>query len=621
MTGPAVELSVSRLRDALWEAGPAASAGGGPGAVCGRLFHTVMAGLLHGSTSWQGILGPDNLDDDGRLRTHAYERLLAPLLDQNREALAERGKEVLHLWQATAEACQWLCRVLVAAEAKGWVSWDPVVRRWRAGSALVSEHPLRREFHRDGWTAPVRLSGIADAVLRDPATGRWCVIEFKLSDAAEDLDLAQTALYHLLLGDPSAGHGNDIAVVRFLPRCTEMVIEGAQLEEAQEKLILLAAQLAGVREERDDKRQEYYEQLGQQIRRVLEHFGVKAEPVGEPVLGPAFVRYQWMPGRGVPVRKVLSLADDLGVQLQMAAPMIHIEEGMLVTDVPRLDRQPVPFLRLRQTLPPLDPLHGSARLPLGVDLGNQLRFLDMAASESPHLLVAGTSGSGKSEFLRMALAGLLLANTPDTLRVVLIDPKRNAFTEMAGSPFLLNRESLIYPPDASAVDHLDLVIEEMEKRFAMFYREGVDDLPSWRNHTHTPLPRIVCIADEFADLVIAGSDRKQFEERVTRLGAKARSAGIHLILATQHPDAKTVTGRLQSNLSVRVCLKTTTWQQSMVALKQRGAERLLGRGDLLFSAGGELLRLQAPLLTEHERRRVFQPDARRWAASPGRSRD
>jgi DNA segregation ATPase FtsK/SpoIIIE, S-DNA-T family len=150
------------------------------------------------------------------------------------------------------------------------------------------------------------------------------------------------------------------------------------------------------------------------------------------------------------------------------------------------------------------------------------------------------------------------------------------------------------------------LITEMESRYRLFHEAGVDDLLTWRSRWSNTMPRIVCIIDEFADMMADARARKLLEVRVVRLGAKARAAGIHLILATQHPDARTVTGRPQANLSVRVCLRTTTWQQSMVALKRRGAERLLGKGDLFFLQGDRLWRLQAPYLSEVERREIFR---------------
>jgi S-DNA-T family DNA segregation ATPase FtsK/SpoIIIE len=262
----------------------------------------------------------------------------------------------------------------------------------------------------------------------------------------------------------------------------------------------------------------------------------------------------------------------------------------------------VPFSVVR---PERDPVHGGSQVPLGVDLNMQVRCIDLSSSDSPHVLVVGTAGSGKTEWLRTAIAALLLSNTPDTLRLVLVDPKRVAFRDLAASPFLLNTGALVLPPDDSVVDVLDSLIQEMEKRYREFETASADDLRSWRVKTGGNMPRFVCVMDEFADMMADPRDRRSLEDRVVRLGAKARAAGIHLILATQHPDYKTVTTRLQANLSVRVCLRTTTKLQSQVALRRSGGERLLGKGDLFYSIGDRLWRMQAPYLDESERQRIF----------------
>jgi DNA segregation ATPase FtsK/SpoIIIE-like protein len=260
---------------------------------------------------------------------------------------------------------------------------------------------------------------------------------------------------------------------------------------------------------------------------------------------------------------------------------------------------------MAETLPAADPLQGSSKIPLGVDLNGRALCIDLAAAESPHALVAGTAGSGKSEWLRTAIASLLVRNTPDTLRLVIVDPKHVGFRDLAKSPFLLHEKALVLPPDGSVAEQLDLLITEMERRYRDFQSAGVDDLRAWRAATKQSMPRIVCVVDEFADMMADLKQRKLLEDRVVRLGAKARAAGIHLILATQHPDHKTVTGRLRANLAVRVCLRTTTWQQSMVALQKKGAEQLLGKGDLFYSLGDRLWRFQAAYLSEAERRQIF----------------
>lgn len=606
MAPAAVDITVSRLRDALWQASGRSGAVEGPGAIAGQIFHETMAGLLSAEAGWRTVLGPENLGDSELLSRHAYDRFAGPRLTRFEAALRESGREALWLWQAVREACAWLCGVLKAAEDRGWIAYDAAAERWSGEGLMAPEQPVQREFRKPGWSAAVRLHGVADAVLRDPASGRWCCIEFKLSGADGAVDVCQAAMYHELLAAPGTAGG--VALVRFTPEREEMLLTGAQLAEAREKLIDLAGALAGVAGGQPPAAPaaRLYDDLARRILRVLESFNAPAALVGRPVAGPSFVRFTLKPEPSVSVRKILNSADDLGVQLGLPAPWIDVEDGVLVVDVDRGgEREIVPFSRVRESLPPPDALHGCSEVPLGVDLYNQLRSVDLSAAESPHVLVAGTAGSGKSEWLRTAIASLILTNTPDTLRLVLIDPKRTAFGDLAGSPYLLHPDALLFPPDGSLEEQLDLLIETMEERYRRFQADGADDLGRWRARAGQPMPRIVCIVDEFADMMADSRGRGPLEDRVTRLGAKARAAGIHLILSTQHPDAKTVTGRLQANMSVRVCLRTTTWQQSMVALKRRGAERLLGRGDLFFSRGDRLYRLQGAYLSEMERRQIF----------------
>ncbi|MCW5979325.1 MAG: DNA translocase FtsK [Bryobacteraceae bacterium] len=606
---------MSRVRDALWEM-EAPHGPKGPTALAGRLFHETVAGLLHGDWDWTTTLTVENLEDHQKLRQHAYERLLGPRLALYELGLRESGREALWLWRAVKEFCKWFCGVLKAASDRGWIRWDEQTESWLgAGHMISSERPLSRDFHRPAWRAPVRLTGVADAVLWNPLTSQWCCLEFKLGDAAAKADLAQAALYHSLLSERPEAEGA-LALVRFLPERREFLLEPAQLEPVQARLVDLIGKLAGVTAGPGAAPLETrFDILGGRLIRTLESFGLRASLAREPVVGPAFVRYTLNPGRAVAVRRIIARADDLGVQLGMPTPMVQVEDSRLVVDVPREDRETVSFARVREALPQVDPVQGSARIPLGVDLNNTLRSVNLAEAESPHVLVAGTAGSGKSEWLRTVVAALLLSNTPETLRLVLIDPKRTAFGDLVDSPYLLHAGALLFPPEGSVVDQLDMLIVEMERRYQSFQRAQVDDVVAWRAAAGQPMPWIVCIVDEFADMMADPRERRAMEERVVRLGAKARAAGIHLILATQHPDAKTVTGRLQANLSVRICMRTATWQQSLVALKARGAERLLGKGDLLFSRGDRTLRLQAPYLTEAERRGILIGHRLRGAGS------
>jgi DNA segregation ATPase FtsK/SpoIIIE-like protein len=293
---------------------------------------------------------------------------------------------------------------------------------------------------------------------------------------------------------------------------------------------------------------------------------------------------------------ITARAAELQMQLNLQElPFIELAKGRLVIDVQRPDRQIVDFASIVPQLPPCTS-HGSSHLPVGLDLDGVLHFVDLASPNNPHLLVAGTSGSGKSEWLRMAIAGMLHANTPQTLRLVLIDPKRNAFTALKDSPFLWPPNGILYPPEDCAIDALELLIEEMERRYLVFSQSGASDLAEHFLKTGEVLPRIVCICDEYADVLDDKVTKKHVEAAINRLGAKARAAGIHLIIATQHSDRNTVGGALKMNLAGRVCLRTTSHIQSNMIINQSGAERLLGKGDLFFLSIGEPLRLQAPYL-------------------------
>ena len=166
---------------------------------------------------------------------------------------------------------------------------------------------------------------------------------------------------------------------------------------------------------------------------------------------------------------------------------------------------------------------------------------------------------------------------------MLIDPNRTAFAELKGSPYLHGPHGLIYPPEDSALDTLDSLIEEMEHRYKLFEQNLVSDLPEYQAKTIKSLPRIVCVCDEYAALVADRVATKNVEAAITRLGARARAAGIHLIIATQNPDRKTVGGALKMNLGGRICLRVANFQQSNMIINQSGAREAARKGRPLLS--------------------------------------
>jgi len=517
----------------------------------------------------------------------------------------------MELWEAVQATCVWLCRLLTAAEQRGIIRYDHRQRAWLGADRLCQpELELQWEVKEPHWVAAVRVFGVADSVWKNPETGRWCLLEYKLGKPRPEADLAQACLYHSMLS--ANGLSNDdgaLAVIHFEPELKERFYQSAELAEAQSALRALIGRLAHVLPEDAVPAfpavNQQHVALGRQLERVLQGYGVPVEWKGEVTAGPSFLRYFILPGRRARMKQIRDKAEDLGMQLNLASdPMIHNAGGRLAIDIARPDPQTVTFGSIVEQLP--KPGGGAcSRAPLGVDLNGRLQFVDLASSNNPHVLVAGTSGSGKSEWLRSAIAGLMFSNTPETLRLVLIDPKRMAFAELKGSPFLQSPEGLVYPPEDSAFDVLDSLIEEMERRYKLFEKSLVSDLPEYVSKTGKALPRIVCVCDEYADLLVDRAATKSVEAAISRLGAKARAAGIHLIIATQYPDRKTVNGALKMNLGGRVCLRVSNHVQSNMIINQSGAERLLGKGDLFFLSIGDPVRLQAPYLSSEERAHIF----------------
>jgi len=285
-------------------------------------------------------------------------------------------------------------------------------------------------------------------------------------------------------------------------------------------------------------------------------------------------------------------------------PVIHMVEGRIAVDVARPDREVVLFRHLEGRIPRGE--NGSSKVLVGIDLSNTIEFLDFAAPEHAHVLIAGVAGGGKSEWLRTAVASLVVANTPETLRLVLIDPKRNAFLDLARSPFLLWPEALIHPPQDDLMPVLEELVGEMERRTQLFAKARADHLADYCRKTEERLPRIVVACDEFADLVMASKrQRAAIELAVNRLGQKARAAGIHLMLATQSPRREVVSGIIRANTPARIALRVTTAVESRLILDRAGAAKLLGRGDLLFASNHDPIRLQAPYLPDEDRVAIF----------------
>jgi S-DNA-T family DNA segregation ATPase FtsK/SpoIIIE len=339
--------------------------------------------------------------------------------------------------------------------------------------------------------------------------------------------------------------------------------------------------------------------IGKKIVDALREGGVRVKLDGEPLTGPAFVRYYIDTEPGVRPDRIPQLAMTLWTRLRTREePQISIERGRIVIDVERADRQTVYWRDLRRQLAKPSRA-GCSRFPVGVAIDGSLHWADFAKPQDSHILVAGTAGSGKSEWLRAAIASLLAQNTPATLKLLLIDPKRTAFHAFEDSQSLY--APVVYPDDTDIAPIFNELIEEMERRYRIISEAGLADLGAY-NAVREPLPRIVCFCDEYADLIMADpKQRKEIERLVGRLSAKGRAAGVHLVFATQRPSREVVTGVIDTNLMARVCLRVVKAAESRIVLGGDGtASTLLGRGDLLFKDLGAPGRLQSPFVEDGE---------------------
>lgn len=611
-------ISVRDVREELYRAA-GASGGAGSGkpstSLLGTWFHQSFAALVGADPRYSleaalAETGGDVAEQAEALKHHVFRRLIGPRLPRHHSHLVDSTEELMGFWEAMDDLCHWLAEIRLEAA------------RGRERLHVVSEEALSWELREPGWTDAVRVSGQADAVVCRPRQAPWCVVELKLGRGQPEADLGQACLYYIMLSakrDRRSQEGS-LALVSFTPRRQVHVFAPKELAPAFPRLKALIGRLAGVlpdvqrgRPAAVDKTQplaptdDRYADLARQLLKVFEEFGAPATLSGTVIAGPAFLRFPLEPRRGVKIAKVQGTAIEIQARLKLdAPPFITLDRGQLVVDLQRPDRQAVTLPQFRDQLPQCDPLLGNARVPIGVDLRNRLHCADLAEALHAHVLVAGTTGSGKSEWLRAALSGLLLTNTPETLRLVLIDPKRQAFSELAYSPFLRDGKSLVFPDERDVTEVLDDLIEEMEERYRQMQAAQADNLAELIRRARLPVPRIVCVCDEYADLVSRGrQERKAVEERILRLGQKARASGIHLILATQQPSREIIKGALDSNMPCRVGLKMQKAIESRMLLETTGAEKLLGNGDLLFRDIGPPRRLQGLWVPPEVRTELF----------------
>ncbi|MER2111420.1 MAG: DNA translocase FtsK [Solibacillus isronensis] len=340
-------------------------------------------------------------------------------------------------------------------------------------------------------------------------------------------------------------------------------------------------------------------------------FGVKAK-VTQVHLGPAVTKYEVMPDTGVKVSKIVSLQDDLA--LALAAKDIRIEapipgKSAVGIEVPNSE---VAVVTLREVLEANEQVKVGAKLlvSLGRDVTGQASAAEL--NKMPHLLVAGSTGSGKSVCINGIIVSLLMRAKPSEVKMMMIDPKMVELSVYNGIPHLL---APVVTDPRKAAQALQKVVSEMERRYDLFSHSGTRNIEGYNEYIdisnegaiekQPKLPYIVVIVDELADLMMVASS--EVEDAITRLAQMARAAGIHLIIATQRPSVDVITGIIKANIPSRIAFAVSSAVDSRTILDMGGAERLLGRGDMLYLPAGasKPVRVQGAFVSDHEVERII----------------
>ena len=317
--------------------------------------------------------------------------------------------------------------------------------------------------------------------------------------------------------------------------------------------------------------------------------------------GPVVTTFEFKPAPNVAVRKILNLQDDLAMALR--AQTIRIQAPIPGKDVVGIEipNSDIETIYLREVLE--SEIFSTAKSELTIALGKDIVGAPFVTDlkKLPHLLIAGTTGSGKSVGINAMLLSLLYRNSPQTLRLIMIDPKMLEFSMYEGIPHLLTP---VITEAKKAVNVLENLVSEMERRYKLMAASKTKNIESYnakmKEQGEASLPFIVVIIDELADLMMTSG--KDVEFSIARLAQMARASGIHLIVATQRPSVDVVTGLIKANLPSRISYRVGQKIDSKVILDQLGAESLLGRGDMLFTPPGSpgLVRLHAPFASEAE---------------------
>ncbi|HLR75309.1 MAG TPA: DNA translocase FtsK [Virgibacillus sp.] len=383
---------------------------------------------------------------------------------------------------------------------------------------------------------------------------------------------------------------------------------GQQGQQQEDKAEQIPYHLLNDPEQASSEDQQWVHEQQQLLEQTLKHFNVKAQVV-QATQGPTVTRFEVKPDLGVKVSRVRNLSDD--IKLNMAAKDIRIEapipgKNTIGIEVPNLNAQ---MVGLQEIFATDEFKQSDERLTIALGLNVEGEPLVTTISQMPHGLIAGATGSGKSVCINTILISLLYKESYEDLKLLLIDPKMVELAPYNGIPHLV---SPVITDVKAATAALKWAVNEMEDRYEKFVQEGVRDIHRYNekmNNEHRldeKMPFMVIVIDELADLMMVSP--QDVEDAICRIAQKARACGMHLLLATQRPSVDVITGLIKANIPTRIAFSVSSQVDSRTIIDTNGAEKLLGKGDMLFieNGSGKSVRLQGAFVSDEEIERVTQ---------------
>ena len=334
------------------------------------------------------------------------------------------------------------------------------------------------------------------------------------------------------------------------------------------------------------------------LEKILLDFGVEGK-IKKVSHGPVVILNEFEPAAGIKVSKIINLSEDIARNTSSESARISTIPGRntLGIELPNSSRENV---YLSEIISHTDFSKKDIKLPIA--LGKDISGVPITGdlSSMPHLLIAGTTGSGKSVCINTIILSLLYRHTPDKCKFILIDPKMLELSTYEGIPHLL---CPVITEAKKAASVLGWVVKEMESRYRLMTKEGVKNIDGYNAKHKLTMPYIVVIVDEMSDLMLVAG--KEIENYIQKLSQMARAAGIHIIMATQRPSVDVITGTIKANFPTRISFQVTSKIDSRTILGEQGAEQLLGKGDMLYmSAANRMVRIHAPFVSENEIERI-----------------